>query len=172
MVEFEDALKAVEKNSSGSRPKELFEDVLEEVEEAFQKERGLLKEAKLDLQPETSFTDFMAAVDGHEEGKLAGISETHRCCLTCCPGSIVHSNGLLHVAGGSSAGKSSLCMFNKICFVRGFKRCLQTERALFCIDVMINSSLSLQLGLAGGMGRPQAHLSDARCSSTRRAHHG
>ncbi len=109
MVEFEDALKAVEKNSSGSRPKELFEDVLEEVEEALQKERGLLKEAKLDLQPETSFTDFLAAVDGHEEGKLASISETHRCCLTSCPGSDVHHNGLLHFAGGKSASQHPAC---------------------------------------------------------------
>jgi len=79
IVELEDVLKAVEKNSTGSRPKELFEDVLEEVEAAFQKERTLLKDAKLDLQPDTSFADFSAAIDAHEEGKLANMLESHRC---------------------------------------------------------------------------------------------
>lgn len=78
IVEFEDVLKAVEKNSSGSRPKELFEDVLEEVEELFLKERTLLKDAKVDLQADTSFADFSAAVNSHAEGKLASIAESHR----------------------------------------------------------------------------------------------
>jgi hypothetical protein len=77
-VEFEDVLKAVEKNSSGSRPKELFEDVLEEVEEIFTKERTSLKDAKLDLQPDTSFADFSAAVNSHAEGILASVAESHR----------------------------------------------------------------------------------------------
>ena len=78
IVEFEDVLKAVEKNSTGSRPKELFEDVLEEVEEAFQKDRNLLKDAKLDLHVDTALADFSAAVDAHSEGKLAGVPESHR----------------------------------------------------------------------------------------------
>ena len=42
-VKHEDAYIAVEKNAAGSRPKELFEDVLEEVEERFEKDRTVLK---------------------------------------------------------------------------------------------------------------------------------
>ena len=34
-----DVLKAVEKNTSGSRPKELFEEVLEEVEKQWEADR-------------------------------------------------------------------------------------------------------------------------------------
>ena len=42
-VKQEDAYVAVEKNAAGSRPKELFEDVLEGVEEKFEKDRTVLK---------------------------------------------------------------------------------------------------------------------------------
>ena len=43
LVKAEDAYIAVEKNVAGSRPKELFEDVLEEVERAFEACRATLK---------------------------------------------------------------------------------------------------------------------------------
>ena len=43
MVKQEDAYIAVEKNAAGSRPKELFEDILEEVEDRFEKDRTVLK---------------------------------------------------------------------------------------------------------------------------------
>ena len=43
----EDAYVAVEKNAAGSRPKELFEDVLEEVEARFEKDRTVLKVRRL-----------------------------------------------------------------------------------------------------------------------------
>ena len=39
----EDAYIAVEKNAAGSRPKELFEDVLEEVEAAYESCRATLR---------------------------------------------------------------------------------------------------------------------------------
>ena len=43
LVKREDAYIAVEKNAAGSRPKELFEDILEEVEEQFDADRTVLK---------------------------------------------------------------------------------------------------------------------------------
>ena len=42
-VKAEDAYVPVERNAAGSRPKELFEDVLEEVEAKFEKDRTVLK---------------------------------------------------------------------------------------------------------------------------------
>ncbi len=39
----EGAYKAVEKNLSGSRPRELFDDVIEDAEKEFEKDRSLLK---------------------------------------------------------------------------------------------------------------------------------
>lgn len=43
LVKKEDAYIAVEKNAAGSRPKELFEDALEEVEAAYEVARAALK---------------------------------------------------------------------------------------------------------------------------------
>ena len=79
-----DAYKAVEKNLSGSRPKELFEDVLEEVEEQYEHDRALLKEATrkdVVVTLATSFGDFQSALDEFEDGKLSKIAETSRCGL-------------------------------------------------------------------------------------------
>ena len=77
LVEHEESLKAVEKNLSGSRPKELFEDVLEEVEEQYIKDRNLLRDAKdIVITPETSFDDFSSAVD--KDGKLSKVSAVSR----------------------------------------------------------------------------------------------
>lgn len=39
----EESYKAVEKNLSGSRPRELFEDVVEDAEKDFEKHRAILK---------------------------------------------------------------------------------------------------------------------------------
>ena len=78
LVENEDALKAVEKNASGSRPKELFEDVLEEIEEAYVKDRSLLRDAKFELHLETPYPDFVATVEASSIEKVAAISDGHR----------------------------------------------------------------------------------------------
>lgn len=43
MLKEEEAYKAVEKNLSGSRPRELFDDVVEDAEKEFEKDRSLLK---------------------------------------------------------------------------------------------------------------------------------
>ena len=43
LVKREDAYIAVEKNVAGSRPKELFEDVLEEADARFEADRSILK---------------------------------------------------------------------------------------------------------------------------------
>ena len=42
-VKEEEAYKAVEKNLSGSRPRELFDDVIEDAEKDFEKDRTVLK---------------------------------------------------------------------------------------------------------------------------------
>lgn len=42
-VKAEEAYKAVEKNLSGSRPRELFDDVIEDAEKDFEKDRTVLK---------------------------------------------------------------------------------------------------------------------------------
>ena len=42
-VKDEEAYKAVEKNLSGSRPRELFDDVVEDAEKDFEKDRTVLK---------------------------------------------------------------------------------------------------------------------------------
>jgi len=60
-VKGEDAYIAVEKNVAGSRPKELFEDVLEEAEARFEKDRTVLKVRFPMIKPCT--LDF-AAHDG------------------------------------------------------------------------------------------------------------
>ena len=72
---------AVEGNKAGSRPKELFADVVEEVEERFIKERSSLRDAirKLDFHVAESTTveDLTAAV-AKEEPELAEVQESHR----------------------------------------------------------------------------------------------
>eukprot|EP01025_Chloroclados_australasicus_P047333 TRINITY_DN5283_c0_g1_i7.p1 TRINITY_DN5283_c0_g1~~TRINITY_DN5283_c0_g1_i7.p1 ORF type:complete len:329 (-),score=65.15 TRINITY_DN5283_c0_g1_i7:625-1611(-) len=57
-------LLAVEKNSGGSRPKEIFEDVLEEMEEIYERDRSFLKQLDLDsrIKPETAFEEFRPIV--------------------------------------------------------------------------------------------------------------
>jgi hypothetical protein len=42
-IKDEEAYKAVEKNLSGSRPRELFDDVIEDAEKDFEKDRTVLK---------------------------------------------------------------------------------------------------------------------------------
>jgi len=72
---------AVEGNQSGSRPRELFEDVLEDAEKAYADDRALMKEmvaeGKVVATEETPFADFAEALD--EAGsKAAAIPAPHR----------------------------------------------------------------------------------------------
>ncbi|KAK9828976.1 hypothetical protein WJX72_003175 [[Myrmecia] bisecta] len=82
VVKGEEALAAVERNSSGSRPKELFEDLLEEVEAAYDTARPALKDlAKqpgLTIIPDTVFADWDAAVLAAAPDKLANITKADR----------------------------------------------------------------------------------------------
>lgn len=78
LIEDEEALGAVEKNSSGSRPKDLFDDVLEEVEEVYAKDRSLLRDAKLEVTLEMPYSDFAAAIEGLGDDKLAAIPDNFK----------------------------------------------------------------------------------------------
>lgn len=46
LVKKEDAYVAVERNTAGSRPKELFEDIVEEVDAAYDADRTVLKASR------------------------------------------------------------------------------------------------------------------------------
>lgn len=80
VVKDEDAYRAVCTNAAGSRPKELFIDVLEELEEVLQSEKKTiveaLKELEVEITPETTFevVKERAAVSG---GKAAEVGEAN-----------------------------------------------------------------------------------------------
>ena len=78
LIEHEEALRAVEKNLSGARPRELFEDVLEGIEEVYIKDRALLREAKLEFTLETSFADFTAAIEAASNEQLTAIPDSFK----------------------------------------------------------------------------------------------
>ena len=65
-VRKEAAYLAVEKNVSGSRPKELYEDCIEEVEGSFTKERATLKDAVKDhsisVSADSTLDEFVEAL--------------------------------------------------------------------------------------------------------------
>ena len=72
---------AVEGNKAGSRPKELFADMIEEVEERYTKERGNLRDAirRQDFHVgETTTVEQLSAALAKEEPELADIQESHR----------------------------------------------------------------------------------------------
>ena len=72
MIRKDEAYLLCEKNSSGSRPKELFEDVLEEIEDVFKKDRAALqdhiKEKDVAVTTTTVLEDFIEAMD--EDSKI------------------------------------------------------------------------------------------------------
>lgn len=77
LVVDEVALKAIEQNMYGSRPRELFEDVLEEVEEDFMKTRSHLRDAKvMEILADTSFNDYNAALESLEDART--VPEHHK----------------------------------------------------------------------------------------------
>jgi pre-mRNA-processing factor 40 len=63
----------VEKNTSGARPKELFEDALEVADAQFEKDKVKLKDAVKDrdisVGVDTTFENFNAALEDVEEVK-------------------------------------------------------------------------------------------------------
>ena len=81
LVRKEEALAAVEKNLSGSKPKELFEDALEVADAQFDKDRAVLKEAVKQLEVtvsvETTFDEFNGKLEAEEKAK--DIIRPNRC---------------------------------------------------------------------------------------------
>lgn len=81
IVRKEAAYEAVEKNLSGSRPKELFQDILEEMEEAYDKNKSVMKDVlrSKDIQVTVSstFENFKGALHAAEDKHLAQVSETN-----------------------------------------------------------------------------------------------
>ena len=73
LIRKEEALKAVEKNVAGSRPKEMFEEALETADKQFEKDRGVLKdlmrEHSIAVELDSTFEGFCAALDAHEAAK-------------------------------------------------------------------------------------------------------
>eukprot|EP00887_Chlorella_sp_A99_P000160 scaffold16.g160.t1 len=78
VVKDEEAYVAVEQNTGGSRPKELFQDVLEEMEAAYDKERekakALVSERSIEVGPEGTWEAFQAALPEAGAPELEGIS--------------------------------------------------------------------------------------------------
>lgn len=75
----EEALHAIERNIAGSRPRELFEDALERVEDEYCRERASLRDAReAAIAVDTTFETFSSAVQAVQGGQLAEISEANR----------------------------------------------------------------------------------------------
>ncbi|PSC74832.1 pre-mRNA-processing 40A [Micractinium conductrix] len=78
IIKEEEAYVAVEKNASGSRPKELFQDVLEEMEAEYGQQREKLKaavkERGIEVGQGSALDAFKEALGGGEQ--LEGVSET------------------------------------------------------------------------------------------------
>ena len=71
MVAKDPAYLAVEGNKFGSRPRELFEDVIEKLEEDYDKDRALMKEvyrgSTIVVTTSTKFEDFKNAMEAEDE---------------------------------------------------------------------------------------------------------
>jgi hypothetical protein len=85
-VKKEGAYVDVAGNSSGSRPKELFEDAVEEADRAYETARAALKEvvrdADIAVELTTTFDAFKEALSEVGGKALEKVSETSRCGLT------------------------------------------------------------------------------------------
>lgn len=84
----------MEKNTIGSRPKELFEDVIEEAEAQLEKDKallkGALKEANLDVTPSTTFSEFYAAlgpsrIDPQIAEEISTMIKSNKCATSSLP---------------------------------------------------------------------------------------
>lgn len=75
-------LKAVEKNSSGARPKDLFHDILEEVEKLYEADRSklkdLLKQHELDVTVDSTYEDFATALQEKAVEEWEAVPTTHK----------------------------------------------------------------------------------------------
>lgn len=80
-IKKEPAYLAVEKNVSGSRPKELFDDCIEEVEELFTKDRTALKDAmkqhSIEITTDSTYEEFSDALR-EADADLEKITLTNR----------------------------------------------------------------------------------------------
>ena len=80
---------ALEANKSGSRPKELYGDCIEEVEERFGRERAQLKEAvrkhDISISEDSTLEAFTAALRESDDPQNADIQEVHRWAATRSP---------------------------------------------------------------------------------------
>ena len=85
MVRKDKAYLALEGNKSGSRPKELYGDCIEEVEERFTRERASLKEGArkhdISITEDSTFEAFTTALRESDDPELADFQEAHRCGL-------------------------------------------------------------------------------------------
>jgi len=82
LVKEEEVYKAVEGNLSGSRPRELFEDVLEELEEEYEASRGIMKDAvksgSVAVATDTPEEAVLEALAGAVGEAFAEIPQSHR----------------------------------------------------------------------------------------------
>jgi pre-mRNA-processing factor 40 len=86
IIRKESALLACEKNTSGSRPKELFEDAMEEAEAQYEKDKqaikNAVKEGNFGVEATTSFDEFCEALlgglDAEAKEKLEGIIQPNK----------------------------------------------------------------------------------------------
>lgn len=71
IVRNEPSYLAVEGNKFGSRPRELFEDVIEKLEEVYEKDRALMKEvyrgSSILVSTTTTFEEFKQAMEAVDE---------------------------------------------------------------------------------------------------------
>lgn len=79
VVKEEASYEAVERNTSGSRPKELFQDILEEMEAEFAKQRDLVraavKERGIEVGVDSTLESFKAALAEGDQAGLEGVAE-------------------------------------------------------------------------------------------------
>ena len=81
-IKNERSLIAIEKNSSCLRPKELFEDVVEEAEDEHEKTRSVLRDAlkenSINIMHTSTFEGFQAALEIASSEKVADTREPNR----------------------------------------------------------------------------------------------
>ena len=82
---------AVEKNVGGSRPKELYEDIIEEVDAHFTRDRSAikdgLKDAGAEISADWTLDDFVAALDSASVN-IADVMDVNRCYLALSAASL------------------------------------------------------------------------------------
>ena len=109
----EECLIAVEKNASGSRPKELFEDVLEEAEDEHEKTssvlRDALKENSINITHTSTFEGFQVALQIASNEKVVDIREPNRYMILGILSAAAGKAGTLAPAMPDSLGEEVSC---------------------------------------------------------------